>query len=156
MAWRRWAVTDAEELIRKYKTELRLLRTPQEVSGVPFSESVWRANKGQGTFFEKWLGRPSKSLSSAIDPATGKRSWSPNVYKQEVARVVSKPFSTRVEIPAWRSARGPCRGLCKPPPPKPEDLEHSSECDKGAVDCCDIRCSGLPAWWDDKYKAIQG
>ena len=153
-AWLEWADGEAACAIAQHKARLSGLQAPRAFSGAPFSERLWRQHKGQGAFFDQYFGRESATIASAIDPGTGRRSWDPNVYKDLVKRVVAKPFATRVTLADAGQGSSLCKGLCHPKTPDDDDIKHSGHCKTHGGLCYDIRCSGLPEWWESKYRTI--
>ena len=132
--------------VARLKLDLyRISDGPAPEPAPSFPERLWR--KGKRSFFDRYFRPSCGAIESAIDPSTKERTWDPRVYMGLVRSAVMKPFSTRV-CPEDDAAAGPgaCTGRCQASP---------VACDRGCLAgsrvCHDLRCSGLPSWWDQWY-----
>jgi exonuclease III len=149
--WQLWADSATEEAGRLSALLAKLNRTLSESGNTSsFSERLWSRSRGKRGFFDKYFRSSCGQIESAMDPETGERSWDPLIYVELVRKAVMKPFSTLVRIGDCEPGRAqPCTSACQA---KADDHKCSGAmCRAGTASCCDIRCHGVPSWWDHWY-----
>jgi ribonuclease HI len=149
--WELWADTAVVEAGRLTDLLAELNRTLSESGNTSsFSERLWSRSRGKRGFFDKYFRSSCGQIDSAVDPETGTRSWDPLVYVELVRKAVMKPFSTLVRFGACGPGRAqPCTKSCQA---KVDDHKCSGvPCRAGTAPCSDIRCHGVPSWWDRWY-----
>ena len=149
--WELWTDTAVEEADRLTGLLAELNRTLSEAGNQSsFSERLWSQHRGKRSFFDKYFRSSCGPIDSATDPGTGERSWDPQVYVRLVRQAVMKPFSTLVRLGEYIAGEAqPCGKACQA-----KDGDHSctkESCCAGTAPCSDIRCHGVPSWWNRWY-----
>jgi exonuclease III len=149
--WELWAGTAIVEAGRLTTLLAELNKTLSESGNTSsFSERLWSRSRGKRGFFDKYFRSSCGQIDSAMDPKTGERSWDPLVYVELVRKAVMKPFSTLVRMGDYAAGKAqPCSKSCQA---KVDDHKcDGAVCRTGAAPCSDIRCHGVPSWWDRWY-----
>jgi hypothetical protein len=149
--WELWTGTALEEADRLTGLLAELNRTLSESGNISsFSERLWSRNRGKRSFFDKYFRSSCGPIDSAVVPDTGERSWDPRVYVELVRKAVMKPFSTLVRLGDYAVGWAqPCTNACQA---KAGDRKCNKVlCGAGTAPCSDIRCHGVPSWWERWY-----
>jgi hypothetical protein len=149
--WELWADTATERADRLTGSLAELNKTLSELGNKSsFSERLWTRSRGKRSFFDKYFRSSCGPIDSAMNPDTEERTWDPLVYVGLVRKAVMKPFSTLVRLGDYVKGQArPCTYACEA---KVDDLKCGKVlCRAGMASCSDIRCHGVPSWWDRWY-----